>query len=186
MPKYLFEARYSPEGAIGLAKEGGTGRRDAVKKHLEDVGGKLESMYFAFGDVDCFVIVDLPDNVSAAALSLAVNESGMIASKAIVLLTPEEMDQAGKKKVHFRAPGKKSPSLTRFQRAGASCYGGALQAPVAQLDRVSVFETEGWRFEPVRARQQIPIEITNVLDVPTERREVRKGTKRRAKSREAC
>ena len=108
MPKYLFEARYSPEGAIGLAKEGGTGRRDAVKKHLEDVGGKLESMYFALGEVDCFVIVDLPDNVSAAALSLAVNESGLIASRTIVLLTPEEMDRAGKTKVHFRAPGKKS------------------------------------------------------------------------------
>ena len=110
MPKYLFEARYSPEGAIGLAKEGGTARRDAVKKHLEDVGGKLESMYFALGEIDCFVIVDLPDNVSAAALSLAVNESGLIASRTTVLLTPEEMDQAGKKKVHFRAPGKKSPT----------------------------------------------------------------------------
>jgi uncharacterized protein with GYD domain len=110
MPKYLFEARYSPEGAIGLAKEGGTSRRDAVKKHLKEIGGKLESMYFGFGDVDCFVIVDLPDNVSAAALSLAVNESGMIASKAIVLLTPEEMDQAAKTKVHFRGPGKKSPA----------------------------------------------------------------------------
>ena len=110
MPKYLFEARYSPEGAIGLAKEGGTGRRDAVKKHLEDVGGKLESMYFALGEVDCFVIVDLPDNVSAAALSLAVNESGLIASRTIVLLTPEEMDQAAKTKVHFRGPGKKSPA----------------------------------------------------------------------------
>ena len=108
MPKYLFEARYSPEGAIGLAKEGGTSRRDAVKKHLNEIGGKLESMYFAFGDVDCFVIVDLPDNVSAAALSLAVNESGMIASKAIVLLTPEEMDKAANTKVQFRAPGKKS------------------------------------------------------------------------------
>ena len=110
MPKYLFEARYSPEGAIGLAKEGGTGRRDAVKKHLEDVGGKLELMYFALGEVDCFVIVDLPDNVSAAALSLAVNESGLIASRTIVLLTPEEMDRAGKTKVHFRAPGKKAPT----------------------------------------------------------------------------
>ena len=110
MPKYLFEARYSPEGAIGLAKEGGTGRRDAVKKHLEDVGGNLESMYFAFGDVDCVVIVDLPDNVSAAALSLAVNESGLIASRTIVLLTPEEMDRAGKTKVHFRGPGKKAPT----------------------------------------------------------------------------
>jgi uncharacterized protein with GYD domain len=110
MPKYLFEARYSAEGAMGLAKEGGSSRREAVKKHLKEIGGKLESMYFAFGDVDCFVIVDLPDNVSAAALSLAVNESGLIASKAIVLLTPEDMDQASKTKVHFRAPGKKAPA----------------------------------------------------------------------------
>lgn len=110
MPKYLFEARYTADGAIGLAKEGGTGRRDAVKKHLDELGGKLESMYFAFGDVDCVVIVDLPDNVSAAALSLAVNESGLIASRTTVLLTPEEMDQAGRTKVHFRAPGKKAPA----------------------------------------------------------------------------
>ena len=110
-------------------------------------------MYFAFGDVDCFVIVDLPDNVTAAALSLAVNESGLIASKAIVLLTPEEMDQAGKKKVHFRGPGQKSsepdalPTRRRFM-----LWRARSKAPVAQLDRVSVFETEGWRFEPVRAR----------------------------------
>jgi uncharacterized protein with GYD domain len=110
MPKYLFEARYTPEGAVGLAKEGGASRRDAVKKHLDDLGGKLESMYFAFGDVDCFVIVDLPDNVSAASLSLAVNESGLIATKAIVLLTPEDMDEASRKKVHFRGPGKKHPA----------------------------------------------------------------------------
>ena len=94
----------------GDDEEGGAGRRDAVKKHLEELGGKLESMYFAFGDVDCFVIVDLPDNVSAAALSLAVNESGLIATKAIVLLTAEDMDRAGKKKVHFRGPGKKAPA----------------------------------------------------------------------------
>jgi uncharacterized protein with GYD domain len=110
MPKYLFEARYNSEGAVGLAKEGGTGRREAVKKHLEELGGKLEAMYFAFGDVDGFIIVDLPDNVSAAALSLATNESGLIATKAVVLLTPEEMDKASKKKVHFRGPGKKAPA----------------------------------------------------------------------------
>src|SRR5215468_9807330 len=104
MPKYLFEARYNSEGAIGLAKEGGTGRRDAVKKHLDELGGKLESIYFAFGDVDCFAIVDLPDNVIAAAHACFVNESGLVATKAIVLLTPEEMDKASKKKVHFRGP----------------------------------------------------------------------------------
>jgi uncharacterized protein with GYD domain len=106
MPKYLFEARYTPEGAQGVAKEGATSRREAVKKHLEQLGGKLESMYFAFGDVDCYSIVDLPDHASAVALSFAVNESGAIAVKTVVLLTPEEIDAGVKKKVNFRAPGR--------------------------------------------------------------------------------
>jgi uncharacterized protein with GYD domain len=63
-------------------------------------------MYFAFGDVDCYAIVDLPDSVSAAALSFAANESGAIATKTVVLLTPEEVHKAVKKKVAFRAPGR--------------------------------------------------------------------------------
>jgi hypothetical protein len=48
----------------------------------------------------------IPDNVSAAALSFAVNESGAILTKTVVLLTPEEVDKAVKKKVAFRAPGR--------------------------------------------------------------------------------
>jgi uncharacterized protein with GYD domain len=106
MPKYLFESRYTAEGVDGLEKEGGTSRLNAVKKHLEEVGGTLEAMYFAFGDADVIAIVDLPDNVTAAALALAVNRSGEIVSKTIVLMTPEEVDQATKKMIHFRAPGK--------------------------------------------------------------------------------
>jgi uncharacterized protein with GYD domain len=81
MPKYLLEAHYSTEGAKGLAKEGGTGRRAAVAKMAESVGGKLESFYFAFGGVDAFVIVDLPDNVTAAAVTLAASQSGRRASR---------------------------------------------------------------------------------------------------------
>jgi uncharacterized protein with GYD domain len=106
MPKYLFEARYTAEGAKGIEKEGGVSRRKAVEKHLAQIGGKLEAMYFAFGDVDCYTIVDLPDNVSAAALSFAVNESGAIVAKTVVLLTPEEVDKAAKEKIAFRAPGR--------------------------------------------------------------------------------
>ena len=105
MPKYLFEARYSSEGAAGLAREGGVGRRAAARKHLEDLGGKLESMHFALGEVDCFLIADLPNNASAVAFSLAGNESGAIVSKTIVLMTPEELDDAVAKKAFFRAPG---------------------------------------------------------------------------------
>jgi uncharacterized protein with GYD domain len=105
MPKYLVEAHFTTEGAEGIAKEGGTARRKAVAKLMEGVGGKLESYYFAFGGADAFVVVDLPDNVTAAALSLAVNKSGAVTSKTVVLLTPEEMDQASKKVLDYRAPG---------------------------------------------------------------------------------
>jgi uncharacterized protein with GYD domain len=105
MPKYLVEARYTVEGAKGLVREGGSGRRAAVAKTIESVGGKVEALYFAFGDVDVYVIVDVPDNVSAAAVSLAANQSGAIVSKTIVLLTPEEMDKSVQKAVSFRPPG---------------------------------------------------------------------------------
>jgi uncharacterized protein with GYD domain len=106
MAKYLVEARYTAEGAKGLAREGGTGRRAAAAKAVEGLGGKIEAFYYAFGDVDAYVIFDVPDNVSAAALALAVGQSGGINIKTVVLITPEEMDQAGKKAVDFRAPGR--------------------------------------------------------------------------------
>jgi uncharacterized protein with GYD domain len=106
MPKYMFEARYTSEGAAGVAREGGVGRRAAAKKHLQEVGGKLEFMYFAFGDVDCFLVADLPDNSSAAAFSFAANASGTMVTKTIVLVTPEEIDDAVAKQVDFRAPGR--------------------------------------------------------------------------------
>jgi len=106
MAKFLVEARYTAEGAKGLAREGGTGRRAAAAKAVEGLGGKIEAFYYAFGDVDAYVIFDVPDNVSAAALSIAVGQSGGINTKTVVLITPEEMDQAGKKAVDFRPPGR--------------------------------------------------------------------------------
>jgi uncharacterized protein with GYD domain len=106
MGKYLFEAHYTTEGAKVVAKEGGSARRAAVEKAIASVGGRLESFYFAFGGSDAFVIADLPDNVSAAAMALAVNQSGMASTKTVVLLTTEEMDAAGKKNVSYRAPGR--------------------------------------------------------------------------------
>ena len=84
MRKYLFEGRYNVEGAKGLAREGGSGRREAIQKLFESLGGKLESLYFAFGDVDAYVIGELPDNESAAAVSLAVNQSGVATSRSVI------------------------------------------------------------------------------------------------------
>jgi len=106
MAKYLFEACYTPEGAKGVAREGGSGRRAAIAKMAEGLGGKLESFYYAFGEVDAYVIVDMPDNVSAAAAALAVNQGGAASVKTVVLIAPEDMDKAGKKSVDYRAPGK--------------------------------------------------------------------------------
>jgi uncharacterized protein with GYD domain len=106
MPKYLVQANYVGEGIKGLIKEGGSSRRAAVEKLFGSVGGKVEAFYYAFGDTDLFVIADVPDNVSAAALSLTVNAAGAATSKVTVLLTAEEVDAAAKKTVSYRAPGK--------------------------------------------------------------------------------
>ena len=106
MPKYLMEASYTAEGTKGLMKEGGSIRRKKVEGTVKELHGKLEAFYYAFGTSDVFLIVDLPDAVTAAALSLAVNQSGAVHSKTHVLITPEEMDQASKKSVNYRAPGK--------------------------------------------------------------------------------
>ena len=105
MPKYLVQASYVGEGLKGLIKEGGSSRRDTVAKVIEGLGGKLETFYYAFGDFDVLGIADMPDSVSALAFSLAVNASGGINAKTIVLVTPEEIDDATKKAVNFRPPG---------------------------------------------------------------------------------
>jgi len=89
----------------GLIKDGGTGRRAAVDKSIKSMGGTLEAMYYAFGDTDVFVITDLPDNASAAALALTVAASGAVTLKTIVLMTPEEVDAATKKTPSYRPPG---------------------------------------------------------------------------------
>ena len=105
MPKYLAVASYTAEGAKGLLKEGGTSRRTAVEQLLASLGGKLEGFYFAFGEDDLYCIIDGLDNATMAATALAVTASGAIRTKTIVLLTPEELDEAAKKSVPFRPPG---------------------------------------------------------------------------------
>jgi uncharacterized protein with GYD domain len=105
MAKYLVYANYKGEGVKGLMKEGGSGRRDAVRKMIESVGGKLESIYYAFGDNDIYVIADLPDNQAAMAVSLITNSSGAVAVHTAVLMTPEEVDEAVKRTPSYRAPG---------------------------------------------------------------------------------
>jgi uncharacterized protein with GYD domain len=94
MPKYMFNASYTTEGVQGLLSDGGSARVAAANAAMESVGGTLESFYFAFGESDAVIIADFPSNADAAAVSLAVSASGMVAGSMTVLLTPEEIDAA--------------------------------------------------------------------------------------------
>ena len=108
MPKYLIEASYTHEGVEGVRTKGGSSRRDAVVETAKCVGGELEAFYFAFGDYDAVVLLDLPDNEAAAAVALSVDSAGGATTKTTVLLTAEQVDDAAKRSidaVDYRPPG---------------------------------------------------------------------------------
>ena len=105
MSKYLIQASYNADGAKGLLKEGGSARKAAVQKVVESLGGTLEAFYFAYGDVDAYVIVDMPEETAGLAVSLAVNASGAVRATTIPLIAPEAIDAAAKRSVTYRAPG---------------------------------------------------------------------------------
>jgi uncharacterized protein with GYD domain len=105
MPKYLLQASYSSEGLKGLAKDKASGRKAAIQSAIKVVKGKLECIYYTFGADDVILIVDLPDNVSAAAMSLVAGASGAVNIKTTPLLTIDEVDQALALPSKYRAPG---------------------------------------------------------------------------------
>lgn len=105
MSKYLVQASYTADGVKGLAKDTASGRRAAVVHAIESLGGKLENMYFSFGEYDVLAILDLPDNAAAARFALRAASTGQVSVKTTPLLTPEEVDKALAKTVDYRAPG---------------------------------------------------------------------------------
>jgi uncharacterized protein with GYD domain len=105
VPAYLWRGSYTAEGAKGLAKDGGSKRRDTVTQMVEKAGGKMIAFYFALGDADVVGITEFPDAATAAAVSLAVNSSGLVNLHTTALLTPQEMDAATKKSIGYRPPG---------------------------------------------------------------------------------
>jgi uncharacterized protein with GYD domain len=106
MPKYLIQSSYSAEGLKGLQKDKASGRKAAAIAATESVGGKLEALYYVLGEDDLIAIIDMPDNVSASALSLAVSGTGLVRTKTTALLTVEEVDKALQKNVSYRGPGR--------------------------------------------------------------------------------
>ncbi|MEV0298339.1 GYD domain-containing protein [Nocardia sp. NPDC050710] len=108
MAKYLWRVSYSPEGASGLLAQGGSARRAAITEMVESVGGHVDVCYFAFGEDDLFVVGDVPDEVSAAALAIRTAASGAAFSHTVVLLTPEQIDEAVAREVTYRPPAQLS------------------------------------------------------------------------------
>jgi len=104
MAKYMFQGSYSVEGARGLLREGGSRRREAVAQLVRSLGGRLEGFYYAFGDTDLYMIVDLPDHAHAAAASLIVAASGAGRWRTIVLLDAEDMDRAARSDASYTPP----------------------------------------------------------------------------------
>jgi uncharacterized protein with GYD domain len=105
MAKYMFQSKYTAKGLVGLLKEGGSRRRAALTQTIEGMGGTVEGFYYGFGDTDLYLIADLPDDATATAVSLNIANAGALDIKATVLITPETVDEAVKKKVPYRPPG---------------------------------------------------------------------------------
>ena len=105
MAKFLFSGSYTSDGTKGLLKEGGSSRRAMLDEMIGSLGGTVEAFYFAFGEADVYVIVDLPDAISAAALSMTASATGAAGVRTVALLTPEEIDEASSKSVAYRPPG---------------------------------------------------------------------------------
>lgn len=105
MPKYLWQVDYTADGTRGLIGEGGTARRNAIIQMVESVGGTVESVHFALGGHDLYVIGEVPDEVAAAALELRTLASGAARSTPIPLITPEQVDEAARRDAEYREPG---------------------------------------------------------------------------------
>lgn len=106
MPRYLWQVSYTVGGLEGVLKDGCTKRRQIVQKLVEGLGGRLELFDYALGNDDAFIVAQLPNNVSAAAVSMVVNAGGGAAIKTNVLVTPEEIDQAASKRLVYEPPQK--------------------------------------------------------------------------------
>lgn len=105
MSKYLIEVKYTVDGVKGLKAEGGSARVAAATALIESVGGTVDAFHFALGENDAYVIVDMPDAVSAASAALAVDAGGGATTRTVALLTASEIDAAAAKKTLYRPPG---------------------------------------------------------------------------------
>ncbi|MFI5020963.1 MAG: GYD domain-containing protein [Alphaproteobacteria bacterium] len=105
MPKFLIKGRYTAAGLKGLQKDKASGREKSIAAACKSLGGKLDAAYYALGDDDVFVVVDMPSHVHMSSLCVAVGASGMVSTRTVPLLTVAEMDKALSEGTKYRPPG---------------------------------------------------------------------------------
>ena len=97
MVKYLFQTSYTPDGWAAQLKNP-QNRIDAIRPSIERLGGSIEHAFYAFGEYDIVAIIDMPDNVNAAAFSIAAGAGGALkATKTVPLMSIEEGIEAIRK-----------------------------------------------------------------------------------------
>lgn len=107
MALYLTRFSYTPETWARLTKKP-EDRREAARKYVEAVDGKLHGFWYAFGAFDGYTFWEAPDNVSMAAVAIALGGGGALSKcETTPLLTVEEtLDALGRvPAVAYRAPG---------------------------------------------------------------------------------
>jgi len=97
MASYLFQISYSADAWAAMIKHP-QDRVQAVSKVVEKLGGKVGAFWMAFGDYDLIGVLEMPDNVSAAAFAVAVAAGGACKNvKTTPLLSVAEGMEAMKK-----------------------------------------------------------------------------------------
>ncbi|MEU6073321.1 GYD domain-containing protein [Micromonospora sp. NPDC047074] len=105
MAKFLLTSTYTVEGINGLMKDGGTKRTEVIRALIENSGGRLEALYFGFGQYDTYLVCDLPDHRTAAALAVTIRAARGVDTRVSPLLTPEEVDEALRMHIAYQPPG---------------------------------------------------------------------------------
>lgn len=104
MPKYLLRGRYTASGLQGAVKEGFTSRETYIRRIVELMQSKVESVFWTFGDDHFHIVVDMPDAATAVARTIATNLTGATEVSMTPLFTAEEMDAALALLPEYRAP----------------------------------------------------------------------------------
>ena len=113
MGSYMFKVTYSQQGLKGIISEGAEHRVAFIGKLMDSLGGSLESFHFAFGETDAYVIGEVPDDktaaavamATAAAVAMAVGASGAGSSVTVKLLKPADVDAARAISTGYQPPG---------------------------------------------------------------------------------